>query len=83
VARLKAKTARVSLTLPAGANVSDALASLAEAIPDLVGPVLTADHRALMAGYACNLNGTEFTPDLHTPLRSGDSLLILSNDAGG
>jgi molybdopterin-guanine dinucleotide biosynthesis protein A len=83
VARLKAKTAYVSLVLPAGATVSDALASLAEVIPDLVGPVLTADHRALMAGYACNLNGTEFTPDLHTPLRSGDSLLILSSDAGG
>ncbi len=83
VARLKAKTDRVPLTLPAGANLGDALAALAAAIPNLVGPVLTADRRALMAGYTCNLNGTEFTRDLQTPLRSGDSLIILSSDAGG
>jgi molybdopterin-guanine dinucleotide biosynthesis protein A/molybdopterin converting factor small subunit len=82
-ARLKAKTDRVSLTLAPGANLSDALAALAKAIPALVGPVLTANHRALTAGYACNLNGTDFLSDLHTPLRSGDSLLILSSDAGG
>ncbi len=83
VARLKAKTDHVSLTLPAGANLADALTALAEAIPQLVGPVLTSDHRALTAGYACNLNGTEFTHDLRQPIRSGDSLLILSSDAGG
>jgi molybdopterin-guanine dinucleotide biosynthesis protein A/molybdopterin converting factor small subunit len=82
-ARFKAKTDRVSLTLAPGANLSDALAALAEIIPTLVGPVLTADHRALTAGYACNLNGTDFISNLHTPLRSGDSLLILSSDAGG
>ena len=83
VARLRAKTDRVSLTLAPGADLSDALAALAETIPNLVGSVLTADHRALTAGFACNLNGTDFTSDLHTPLRSGDSLLILSSDAGG
>jgi molybdopterin-guanine dinucleotide biosynthesis protein A/molybdopterin converting factor small subunit len=83
VARLKAKTDRVSLTLPAGADVQAALTALAEAIPELVGPVLTPNSRTLTAGYACNLNGTEFLPDLHTPLRAGDSLLILSSDAGG
>ncbi len=83
VARLKAKTAIVPLTLPAGATLGDALAALAETVPELIGPVLTADHRALTSGYACNLNGTEFTRDLHTPIRPGDSLLILSSDAGG
>ena len=83
VARLKAKTAMVPLTLPAGATLGDALAALAETVPELIGPVLTADRRALTSGYACNLNGTEFTRDLHTPIRPGDSLLILSSDAGG
>ena len=83
VARLKAKTDRVSLTLPAGADVQAAFTALAEALPELVGPVLTPDSHMLTAGYACNLNGTEFLPDLHTPLHSGDSLLILSSDAGG
>ncbi len=83
VARLKAKTDHVSLTLPAGANLADAFVALAETLPELVGPVLTVDHRALTAGYACNLNGSEFIHDLRRPIRSGDSLLILSNDAGG
>jgi molybdopterin-guanine dinucleotide biosynthesis protein A/molybdopterin converting factor small subunit len=83
VARLKAKTDRVSLTLPAGAHLVDALAALAVAVPALVGPVLTADSHILTAGYACNLNGTDFSPDLATLLHSGDSLLILSSDAGG
>ncbi|HEV8717536.1 MAG TPA: NTP transferase domain-containing protein [Candidatus Binatia bacterium] len=83
VARLRAKTDRVSLALPAGADVQAALTALAETIPELVGSVLTVDSHALTAGYACNLNGTEFLRDLHTPIRSGDSLLILSSDAGG
>jgi molybdopterin-guanine dinucleotide biosynthesis protein A len=83
VARLRAKTARIPVTLPTGANLSHALAALAEAIPALVGPVITADHRTLTAGYTCNLNGTEFTSDRYRPIRPGDSLLILSNDAGG
>ena len=41
VARLKAKTATVPLVLPEGVQVQDALAALAEALPALVGPVLT------------------------------------------
>jgi len=83
VARLKAKTDRIALTLAAGADVQDALTALAQALPELVGPVLTPQAYTLAAGYACNLNGTNFLPALHTPLRSGDSLLILSSDAGG
>jgi len=83
VARLKAKTDRIVLTLLAGADVQAALTTLAQALPELVGPVLTPRSYTLTAGYACNLNGTDFLPAPHTPLRSGDSLLILSSDAGG
>ena len=83
VARLKAKTMAVPLVLPDGAQLQDALAALAEAIPALVGPVLTLDRHALVNGYTCNVNGTEFTRDWQHPLRSGDHLLILSSDAGG
>jgi molybdopterin-guanine dinucleotide biosynthesis protein A/molybdopterin converting factor small subunit len=83
VARLKAKTDKVLLTLPSNANLEAAIAALAEAVPTLVGPVLTADGHALTAGYTCNLNGTDFIRDLQTPIRSGDSILILSSDAGG
>ncbi len=83
VARLKAKTASVSLTLPAVATLGDALTALAEQLPDLVGPVLNRDCRSLIAGYACNLNGREFIRNMDTPLHPGDSILILSSDAGG
>ncbi|MGH7966083.1 MAG: molybdenum cofactor guanylyltransferase [Candidatus Binatia bacterium] len=83
VARLKAKIAKVPLILPAEADLADALAALAEKIPDLIGPVLTDDRRGLTGGYACNLNGREFVHDMRTRLQPGDSVLILSSDAGG
>lgn len=83
VARLKAKAAAVPLTLPPGATLGDALAALAEQVPALVGSVVTADRHGLTSGYTCNINGSAFTRDATTPLQSGDSLLILSNDAGG
>jgi molybdopterin converting factor small subunit len=83
VARLKAKTTTVPLTLPEGAQLCDALVALAEAVPSLVGPVLTVDRHALVNGYTCNVNGMDFTRDWQRPLRSGDRLLILSSDAGG
>jgi len=73
----------VSLVLPKGARVQDALAALSEARPSLVGPVLTLDRHALVNGYTCNVNGTDFTRNWHHPLQSGDHLLILSSDAGG
>jgi molybdopterin-guanine dinucleotide biosynthesis protein A len=83
VARLKAKTTTVPLVLPEGAELRDALAALAEAVPSLVGPVLTLDRHALVNGYTCNVNGMDFTRDWHRPLQSDDHLLILSSDAGG
>src|SRR5262245_3530517 len=83
VARLKAKTTAVSLTLPEGAQLRDALAALADVVPSLVGSVLTVDRHALVNGYTCNVNGVDFTRNWQHPLRSGDRLLILSSDAGG
>lgn len=86
VARLKAKTARVALALPAGADLSDALFALAEAVPALVGPVLTQDRHKLVQlvqGFTCNVNGQVFVRDMRTAVQAGDSILILSSDAGG
>ena len=86
VARLKANTAQVPLVLRAEAKLKDALAALAAACPQLVGPVLSSDKvgsPALLSGYACNVNGKHFTKDAHTPIQAGDSLLIISSDAGG
>lgn len=87
VARLKAKTDRVSVTLPSGADLGVALAALAEAVPALLGSVLTQDGYNdgcnLIPGFACNVNGETFVKDMRTLLKDGDSILVLSSDAGG
>lgn len=84
VARLKARTARIPLILAPGATIGDALSALVESTPLLLNTVIAPDRHSLLAGFSCNLNGTQFLPnDLQTPLQSGDSLLILSSDAGG
>lgn len=83
VARLKAKTGIVSLHLPLGATVIDALTALAHTYPALLSVVIAPDTYALLPGYACNLNGAEFIKDFNAPIRDSDHLLILSSDAGG
>ena len=83
VARLRAKRSEVSLALPPDATMVDVLSALAEAVPALVGPVLTHEKTRLAAGHACNLNGHDFVRDLRTRIVDGDRILILSADAGG
>ena len=84
VARLKAKTTRIPLTLAPGATICDALSALADIAPALINTVIAPDRRSLVAGFACNLNGAQFlSNDLYSELHSGDNLLILSSDAGG
>ena len=86
VARLTAHTPRVPLTLSAEATLGDALTVLGAECPALLGSVLSADevgYTRLQNGYTCNINGKDFVRDAHTRLRAGDSLLILSSDAGG
>jgi molybdopterin converting factor small subunit len=83
VARLVANTREVSVALSPGATVADVLGALAEKLPALVGRVIKSDRRSLVDGYACNVNGTEFIRSGAAPVESGDSLVILSADAGG
>lgn len=83
VARLLAKTKDVPLALPAGATVSQVIAALADQLPMLVGRVISADRRSLVSGYACNVNGLDFVRTSSTTINSGDSIVILSADAGG
>ena len=83
VARLLAKTAEVSLVLPQGATLSHVFSTLAERLPILVGPVITADRSGLTGGYACNINGQDFVRSPDVKVNPGDSILIISSDAGG
>jgi molybdopterin-guanine dinucleotide biosynthesis protein A len=83
VARLLARTTEVSLALPAGSTISDAFAALAQRLPALVGHVITPDRTGLVDGYACNLNGLAFVRNAAAAVNPGDSIVILSADAGG
>jgi molybdopterin-guanine dinucleotide biosynthesis protein A len=82
-ARLLARTPLMPLALPEGATFSDAFAALAEKLPMLVGRVISADRKRLVTGYACNVNGLSFVRTEAAVVNPGDSLVILSADAGG
>jgi molybdenum cofactor guanylyltransferase len=84
VARIVSGRQELSLALPPGATVADALAELSRQLPALAGCVITRGGGHLIDGYACNVNGLEFVKDpATTTVKSGDSIVILSADAGG
>lgn len=83
VARLLAKTRKVSLALPGETTLAYVLSVLAEELPVLVGPVISQDRRSLASGNACNINGKTFVRDPSATVSPGDSIFILSADAGG
>ena len=83
VARMVARTSEVALRLPPAATFAQLFEELANQLPALVGRVITADRNALMDGYACSVNGREFVRVPDAAVKSGDSILILSADAGG
>ena len=56
------------------------LAALAARFPSLAA-LMTEDR--LQPSLVVNLNGQRFVSDPHTRLEDGDSVLILSADAGG
>jgi hypothetical protein len=82
-ARLLAKTAKVALVLPPRAVLSSAFVALATELPVLVGPVIAPDRSKLTKGYACNVNGLDFVRNPSFKINPGDSIIIISNDAGG
>jgi molybdopterin-guanine dinucleotide biosynthesis protein A len=83
VARMVAKTSEVPLSLTPGATLADVFAALAETLPVLVGRVIASNRRDLLNGYTVNLNGREFVRDSRRTVEPGDSIIILSADAGG
>jgi molybdopterin-guanine dinucleotide biosynthesis protein A len=83
VARFFAHKREVSLTLPAGATIAHVYAALADELPMLVGRVIEPDRARLSEGFACNVNGLDFVRTPTATVASGDSIFILSADAGG
>jgi molybdenum cofactor guanylyltransferase len=82
-ARFLAHTREVPLRLPAGATFSQVYAALAAELPVLVGKVIDPDRARLIDGFACNVNGLDFIRTPTATVNQGDSIVILSADAGG
>jgi len=79
VPRLRAGVRRLAVDAE---NLGEALRALSHACPALVGSVLTGEG-ALQPAYTLNINGQGFTTDPATPLRDGDTLILLAVDVGG
>ena len=73
----------VVLAVPHPADRSSLLAALADQCPSLVGHGLKDDLTDLDDGYVFNLNGLSFLGGDDFTLADGDSLLLLSSQAGG
>ncbi len=83
VARLRARTSRVSVHLPESATMAHVWSALARKLPALVGPVLNEAADGLTPGHVCNLNGRDFVRDGDRRVAPGDRVLLMSSDAGG
>ena len=73
--------AGVARTNSAGCCLGDVLADLASRFPGLAAACI--DGRRLRPGFTANLGGQRFVTATETPLAEGDTVLILSLDAGG
>jgi molybdopterin converting factor small subunit len=68
-------------TFAEGNSVGDVLADLAGKFPMLAEACI--DGRSLRPGFVVNLGAERFVTAPETPLREGDTVLLLSMDAGG
>jgi molybdopterin converting factor small subunit len=73
--------AGTSKTTAQGACLGDVLADLARRFPDLAEACI--DGRSLRPSYTANLGGRRFVTAPETPLSEGETVLLLSVDAGG
>lgn len=64
-----------------GNDLGDVLADLAARFPQLAQSCI--DGRTLRAGFIANLGAERFVTSPDTPLADGDTILLLSLDAGG
>ena len=82
-ARLATGKRAVEVALPKNANRRDFVCALAAACPQLVDHVIRPDLTDLQEGYLLNRGGRTFLTGDAISVAPGDSLLIISNQAGG
>lgn len=73
--------AGIARTLASGDNLGDLLADLAARFPALAEACI--DGRRLRPEFTANLGGQRFVTAPETILKEGETLLLLSLDAGG
>jgi len=64
-----------------GETLGEVLADLANKFPELAEACIQGNQ--LRPGYTVNLGGERFTTDSNAPLKKGETLLLMSLDAGG
>lgn len=73
--------AGISRTSVPGTDLGDVLQALADRYPGLAKDCI--DGRRLRSGFTANLGGRQFVTSPETIVKPGESVLILSVDAGG
>jgi sulfur-carrier protein len=78
IARSRAGVAR---TLAEGPSLGDVLRDLARRFPELAGACIEGEQ--LRPGFIVNVSGNRFVSSPDTSLNAGDTVMLLSLDAGG
>lgn len=73
--------AGVERTVAEGTCLGDVLQALSIAFPALAATCIDGDR--LRSGFTANLHGERFITSPDTPLKEGDTILLMSFDAGG
>ena len=82
-ARIVSGRREVEIAVPEKAYSGDVAKALAEIAPELVGQVISGDGSGLLQSYTLNINGMSFVTDDQLNLKTGDSILLFSSQAGG
>lgn len=80
--RLLAGRKAVTVTATS-ATLADLVTAMGQVCPQLVGQVVSGDGQRLLDGYIFNVNGRQFVANLEVRLSPGDTVLLLSSQAGG
>jgi hypothetical protein len=74
---------KIDLDVPRQLGIAELSRVLGQTYPELVGRAIQEDLSGLLESFTLNLNGISFVDDGIIQLKSGDSLLLFSSQAGG
>ena len=83
LAQMACNRRQMCIDVPSEAVMRDIMQALVHACPALRGLVIRDDLSGLYESYVLNLNGLAFVARDCLQLKSGDTLLLFSSQAGG